>query len=305
MRPPPRSTLFPYTTLFKEKIAQSRDRHVELQRIDIRSDDAAGHPGIKNGADRSHERDMHVLEARRTLEMLRTEHILAVEQPDHSGIFGEVVELEFDQLADRRQWLKIVELEVALAHSHRDVGFFQHREVKVVLAVIIIIQHPLIDARDLRDLVDTSTGETVLGELGGRRFQDGTPRPVGIAQSGLQGTGSCSRKPSAALLPWRRAFRRHGLMSHHANRAKRGERTGRRFLSTTSASPIGSGLKMRSSMIARFGETSGWNSICANTSRSRSTPGPMILSPKRLTFTLHSSSTSAKDRKANSSPPPS
>src|SRR3712207_7993714 len=56
IRRPPRSTLFPYTTLFRSGAGECRPLHVGHERGELRAGDRHHEGALRRGSDRSHER---------------------------------------------------------------------------------------------------------------------------------------------------------------------------------------------------------------------------------------------------------
>src|SRR3954466_5905520 len=96
-------------------------------------------------------------------------------------MFEEVVPREKGKLPHSVHWVSIYQVQSGFGGPYGGVGTFQDGQIKCLLATEIMIQHALVDAGSLGDLVDAGAAIALIGEFSDRGSQNGCARPLGIA----------------------------------------------------------------------------------------------------------------------------
>jgi hypothetical protein len=106
-----------------------------------------------------------------------------------------VVPGECHQPADRLGWIDRVEVQRLFRFTDVLVGGLEHGAEQAVLVVVVVVQHPLVGARQRRDAVDTRAAQSAARELGLGRGQDARARVLRIAR----GSGRAAGRHAASL----------------------------------------------------------------------------------------------------------
>jgi hypothetical protein len=109
-------------------------------------------------------------------------HVLDADEADEERVHLVVVEGDLDDAADRFGRVGILDALVAVERADLGVRLFQDRAVQPLLALEVVIDHPLRGARALGDGIDARPAQAVGRELLGRHGQD-----VGLGTLGVVG----------------------------------------------------------------------------------------------------------------------
>ena len=112
--------------------------------------------------------------------------VLGVQERHELRVRDEVAPGEGAQLAQAVLRRQVAQLELLLLAADVLVRRLEHGEIQTFLVAEVVVQHPLVGLRVLRDPVDAGASEPVRGELVGGGPEDRCPRPVGVAHGGLR-----------------------------------------------------------------------------------------------------------------------
>jgi hypothetical protein len=107
--------------------------------------------------------------------------VLDAHEPDELGVRLVVVERQLGYAAHRRGGVEAVDVDRALRLADRAVGALQNRDVELLLAAEVVVDHALGRAHALGHLVHPRPGIAVRGELAGGHLEDLVARPLGVA----------------------------------------------------------------------------------------------------------------------------
>src|SRR5579862_9151176 len=92
-----------------------------------------------------------------------------------------MVEGQLGQRADGRHRVQVIDVKLALRVPRGGVGPLEHRDVQLLLAREVVVEHPLRGAGAGGDLVYPRAGVAVPGELAERHVQDFLARALRVA----------------------------------------------------------------------------------------------------------------------------
>jgi hypothetical protein len=114
-------------------------------------------------------------------DVLRAVDVLDADQPDEVRVRLVVVEGERGEAPDGLARLEVVDVELLLQRTDPGVGTLQDRDVQLLLAAEVVVDHPLRRARLRGDLVHPGARVAAVGELAGGDVEDLRTRPLGVA----------------------------------------------------------------------------------------------------------------------------
>ena len=249
-----------------------------MHRIDPGPDLALGDAGIEQAADHVDQRQVHVAQPPRALEVGRAEHVLAGQQRDDLLMLLAVIELELDPDLDGFQRRDVGEVELAFRLAHGAVGAFQHGDIQIFLGAEIIIQHPLVGGGLFGDDVDARAGQAPWWKI---RFPRRPATPAGFVRHPAPARAAplpWPMAPAACFVVTATAITTPPLSRNWFNRC---ERTGRALAAMSRGKSHRLGAENPRVHFFQAGETSGRNCIWARISRSRSMPGAISISSRR------------------------
>ena len=93
------------------------------------------------------------------LDVLAAQQVLGVEDAEEFRVLDEIVPGEAGKVAHRLGRIAVLQVELGLGRTDPDIGAFQDRDVERFLAAVVVVEHPLVDARPGRDLVDARSAK--------------------------------------------------------------------------------------------------------------------------------------------------
>jgi hypothetical protein len=129
--------------------------------------------------------------------------VLDADQADEVRMGLMVVEGELGQAPDGRGRIEVLDVHALFGTADGAVGALEHGDEEPLLALEVVVDHPLGGARPRRDLVHARAREAVRRELVGGHVEDLAARPVRVADrprlgSPLSGHGRGFRVCAAA-----------------------------------------------------------------------------------------------------------
>ena len=107
--------------------------------------------------------------------------ILHRQKRNEVRVFDVIVDLEIDHGFDGSGRIEILDLDLLFERNEIFVHGLQGRQIQAFLAAEVVVDHPLVDAASLGDVVGAGGGKSPLAEFADRRLQDLCASGVGVA----------------------------------------------------------------------------------------------------------------------------
>ncbi len=176
--------------VFREKVSTEQDfqrmavRHVgepkggdgdiEIERIDL-AEYTLGNAAFNYVGYLSQDRPVEARDIGRRPQMHGTVQVLGIDHADEGGVLDVVAKRELYEAAYSADGIVRVEFQLILGIADASIEVLHRRNVEVLLAAEVVIDHRLVGTRPLGDAVDPGAADSVGGEFKDRRVQQRLP----------------------------------------------------------------------------------------------------------------------------------
>ena len=161
--------------------AERADHHVHVNGVHVIAEHALRPPGRQDLVEQRDHRPAEVDELGEFLDVLGIVDVLDADEPDEVRMRLMVVDGDLGDATQRGDRVGIVHPDVAFGRADPGVGPLQHRDVELLLAAEVVIDHAFGRPRQRGDVIDPRPVVAAGGELGRRDVEDLGPGPGGVA----------------------------------------------------------------------------------------------------------------------------
>jgi hypothetical protein len=154
---------------------------VHVEGVDVGAEHAGGPAAFQHAVQHGDGRAVQVDQPGHLGHVLGLLGVLDPDELDERRVGLVVVEGDLGQAADRGDRVQVVDVDGALGQADLRVRAFQHRQVELLLAAEVVVDHPFRGAGPVGDLVDPGAAVAAEGELVGGHVEQLRAGALGVA----------------------------------------------------------------------------------------------------------------------------